>query len=175
MKDYREELDLDLLYCDALFEERKILNEDNFIKDKIKKIDSKKVKDESIKAFGIFKKSVRGLYTTNEKQLLQNRPSLAKTIGRGIVLIGLFNLPVVGPLAGIIGIYTDAYLSKKMSDKDKKKLFEVYISKAKLLERKIENCDNDLEKQKYMSLKKDLYTNARKLGVYEVKLDKGDD
>lgn len=145
-------------------EENEILREAGLVDDTVK--NAKDIYKKGKKELEKIKKFIRQLYTSNEKQLIENRPSLSKTIARAIIIIGVFKLPVVGPIASVCAYFTDRYISMEVSNEQKKKLYNTYIVKIRNLDKKIENEENELAKKKYEALRKELKKNAEKLNLY---------
>lgn len=82
---------------------------------------------------------VKNLHKTDDDYLVSGIPQLSKLIGRTLLVAGATAIPTVGPILGLITLYTSHATKSKFDEEAKKKLYNVYLQKLKAVDEKIDS------------------------------------
>jgi hypothetical protein len=105
-------------------------------------------------------KTIKSLYKTDDKHLVEGTMELSKVITRVAVVGGI---AYVNPVIGLISFFTALAIRRNNDAKRREKLMIMYKSKLEFVEDKIGRTEDDSKKQSLIKLKHKLNSEIEKL------------
>lgn len=113
------------------------------------------------------KNMIKSIYRTDDEHLSKGTTQLSKLIARAAITVGLFHIPVIGPVCSVIHFFTGLVLKNKNDAASRKRLEDMYKSKLEFVEDKIGRTDDDKEKYQLIKLKNELNSSIGKIKYFD--------
>jgi hypothetical protein len=142
---------------DSYREEYFFLEEIKQAKKAVKKVDN---------VGAMLMKTIKSLYKTDDKHLVEGTMELSKVITR-VAVVG--SVAYINPVVGLIGFFTSLAIRRNNDAKRREKLMIMYKSKLEFVEDKIGRTEEDSKKQSLIKLKHKLNSDIDKLETSVIK------